>query len=160
MAFSSTSIISLCMCSRSTASYAYITINFFSMNGIFTKFSPEKDGVYTTHVLRAPSIRQGCFHAWASVPTGAGTGAGDVTCVFWAGVVSALFEHATLHPQSDIFKPLVYWQEPQTPQHQTTSNVGFVQDNPSYPSVIGSLSEETGLIHDCGALGGVDAGLG
>ena len=102
----------LCTCSRTTALSAYIAVISSSVNDMFTKFSPGKNGVCTTQVCGA-SYMSGYFHPWANVPTGGGA------CAMRTNAVSALNEQTILYPQIDRFQANCYtgrrtYQEPQT----------------------------------------------
>ena len=78
---------------------------------IFSPSSHQTKIECTQLTFLEPPIRQGCFHFWVSVPTGAGAGAG--ACALWTDVFSALLDQTTLRHRCDIFNPLLYWQRPQ-----------------------------------------------
>ena len=103
--------ISLCTCSRSAANSACMVVTSFSVNESFSKFSPDKNEVYTTHILEAP-YPSGLLPLLGQRPLALELLLA-LSFSLSGPVSSPLFKQAIPGPQSNIFKVLLYrWKKP------------------------------------------------
>ena len=156
--------INFCMSSRPKVKSPCIENISSSVNVMFTNFLQIRTKC-TRLAFSEPHFRQGCFHSWASVLTGAGAGAGACVRAIQTGVVSALFEQMILRLQS-FPKALVYWYKnlpgtSNSPAHQATSNMVLGKEYSCDISLARSeASALTALTRESGALDGAEVGSG